>query len=137
MSTTKEVKALLAELRRQLDPDQAAHLEPILRRILDAAKPKTIVEYLRKRKAILERWLRLSFVGLGNYLNNLGGCERMDPRTQKAIIDENCIRMLKSIAYDIQAASGIKVDLEMPLLDGTARRMAAASQSVVTVGPGA
>ncbi|HEV3342524.1 MAG TPA: hypothetical protein VG125_19285 [Pirellulales bacterium] len=47
MSATKEVKALLDELRRQLDPDLAPHLEPVLRQILDASKPKTItaVEY--------------------------------------------------------------------------------------------
>lgn len=44
MSTTKEVKALLDELRHQLDRDQAAYLEPMLRKILDAAKPKTITE---------------------------------------------------------------------------------------------
>lgn len=44
MSTTKEVKSLLEELRRQLDRDQAAYLEPVLRKILEAAKPKTIAE---------------------------------------------------------------------------------------------
>ena len=47
MGATKEVKALLDELRGKLDKDQAAYLEPILRKILEAAKPKTVthVEY--------------------------------------------------------------------------------------------
>lgn len=47
MSATKEVKIHLDELRAQLDPDQAAFLEPILRKILDAAKPKMVpqIEY--------------------------------------------------------------------------------------------
>lgn len=44
MSTTKEVKALLEELRHQLDPELVPYLEPTLRKILDAAKPKTITE---------------------------------------------------------------------------------------------
>ncbi|HEX7449909.1 MAG TPA: hypothetical protein VF306_20280 [Pirellulales bacterium] len=44
MSTTKEVKALLEELRGKLEPDQAAYLEPMLRKILDAAKPRTVTE---------------------------------------------------------------------------------------------
>lgn len=44
MSTTKEVKALLQELRHELDDEHRAKVEPILRTILDAAKPKTVVE---------------------------------------------------------------------------------------------
>jgi hypothetical protein len=44
MSTTKETKTLLQEVRMHLDEESHAKIEPILRGILDAAKPKTITE---------------------------------------------------------------------------------------------
>jgi hypothetical protein len=47
MSTTKEIKQLLEQVRRRLDEESRAAVEPLLRGILEAAKPevRTQVEY--------------------------------------------------------------------------------------------
>lgn len=44
MSATKEVKTLLQELRQQLEEETAAQVEPLLRAVLEAAKPRTVTE---------------------------------------------------------------------------------------------
>ena len=44
MNTTKEIKTLLEEVRLRLDEESRHKVEPILRGILDAAKPRTITE---------------------------------------------------------------------------------------------
>ena len=212
MSTTKEVKALLDELRGKLETDQAAYLEPILRKILEAAKPKTITEVVcrsdpkdkeeieslrsavaskdgairklqaklpgppplldhmsfderikeidkhgrawcerleksaqlashsdanpRRRKIFLERWLRLSVSTLCNYLRYLESCDRMDGRKLQEIVDESLVRMLNELADDVRSASGLALDLDMPLLDATSRSKVAAAQNMVVIAPG-
>jgi hypothetical protein len=44
MSTTKQTKELLDQVRRRLDKESRAAVEPILRSILDVAKPKTVTQ---------------------------------------------------------------------------------------------
>ncbi|HVA46447.1 MAG TPA: hypothetical protein VNH11_08745 [Pirellulales bacterium] len=210
MSATKEIKTLLQELRQQLDEESQAKVEPVLRAILESAKPRTVTEveyrsdpkdkaeieslrtalaskdeamrklqarlpgptplldhlsfdelvneldekgqawceclaacvilaerndaFRRRRKVFLDRSLRVARVNLGNYLKHLERCDRVDSPKLMAILDENCLRMLNQIADEIDAAWGIRVDLEMPLLVTTARVKAAATQNVVVVG---
>lgn len=193
MSTTKEIKTLLEELRRQLDPELVPHVEPTLRKILDAAKPKTVTEvvcrsdpkdraeieslraqlhakdetirnlhfklaappplldhmpfdemvrewdkrgrawsecmiacmklmsrseaYRRRRHTALDRCMRLSLLGLLNYLSLFDGCSRMDPGTLRKIVDKPWTETLRKVAHDIHAASGITVDLSLLPLD--------------------
>lgn len=214
MSATKEVKVLLEDLRRQLDPDQAAHLEPTLRKILEAAKPKTVSEvvyrsdpndikeiealraqlhaqdetvrslrfklaaqpplldhmsfdemvrewdnrgrawsectitcmklmsrsdaYRGRKQTALDRCLRLSLVGLLNYLTLFEGCDRLDPAKLRKMVDQQSTEALQRLARDIHAAAGITVNLSLLPLDNLPPREDAVSvePTVVFVGTG-
>ena len=72
--------------------------------------------YWRRRKEILERWMRLLIVGLGNYLRILEGCDRIDPEKLRSLVDENGVQSLKKLARDIHAVSGVTVDVDLPPL---------------------
>lgn len=212
MSTTKEIKSLLHELRLQLDDEAREPIEPVLRAILDAAKPRTITEviyrsdpqdqaeidklratiaaqaetigklrsklstppplldhmsfddmlkeidnkarawcecatkcmqisavkddYRRRRKGFLHRWLRLSMVGVGNYLRHLEGCGRVDERKLKSILHKSFLNSLRQMASEIHSASEITVDLDLPPLNerGDTAGVARVNSNVVLVG---
>ncbi len=58
MSTTKEVKAILQELRARLDEETRPEVEPLLRTLLDVAKPKTVVETYAVLAERMSTWNR-------------------------------------------------------------------------------